>query len=240
MSALTWSSRSLRDISASADRCRLYTRNGRPSTSTSAQTATRCIPPAQAEVRQEDLSVGHDAAADQHRVAEVLSAPRMHRRRVVDVAQAEAAGDGVDARRIHLLERDHVGAAQVLVRADRGQRSVDVRGVADVEGSDAQAGDGIRGGRRRPGVTRLGRALVVGGRSAGGEDEGGRGGRAHSPRQGFMVPLGSPVCARSARTSSRKRLGPHGAVSPYGRLKRLFPQGEIWRGGRDSNPRPPT
>ena len=84
-------------------------------------------PAAPAEVGQEDLAVGQDAPADQHRVAEVLSAARVHRRRVVDVAQAEAAGDGVDARRIHLLERDHVGAAQVLVRADRGQRAVDVR-----------------------------------------------------------------------------------------------------------------
>jgi hypothetical protein len=98
-----------------------------------------------AAVGQHELPVVRDGPRGEERVAEVLLPLGVQRRRVVDVVERERACHALGARRVHLLQRDHVGVVQPWLVPQDLDQAVDVLRELHVEAHDAD-----RGRRRLP------------------------------------------------------------------------------------------
>ena len=90
------------------------------------------------EVRQDDLAIAEERPTREDRIPEVLFPVRQPGCRVVDVVHRERARDALGGLFRHLLQEDEVGIAQVRVGLQQANGPLDLLGVLDVEGHDAQ------------------------------------------------------------------------------------------------------
>ena len=96
-------------------------------------------------MREQHLPAPLDGPAGEQRRAEVTAAGRMDHRGIEGVVVAERPGDPLDGGRVHLLQGQDVGAAETVALEDL-DGPVDLQGVANVEGGDAEGGIGRGGG----------------------------------------------------------------------------------------------